>query len=79
MSIEHLTNEEKLNLCIDTLSRCLYLLEYDKQCGYGERARDCHYDITETLMAVKPDVLKVIKDKVNYDLCNGVDTNANRN
>lgn len=79
MIVEPLTNAEKLHLCINTLARCLYLLEYDKQCGYGERAKECCCDITETLIAVKPDVLKVIKDKVNYDLFNGVDTNANRN
>ena len=75
---EELTTTEKLHLCIQTLARCLYWLKYDIHCGYGERAKECCTDITETLMAVEPEVIEEIKRKVHHDLFYGVDTNAGR-
>lgn len=75
MIVETLTNEEKLALCIETLAWCLYKLDYDKQCGYGERAKDCLVNIADTLTAVAPEKLQEIKDKVNHDLFYGVDIN----
>ena len=54
-----------------------YKLDYDKQCGYGERAKDCMVNIADTLTAVAPEKLQEIKDKVHRDLFYGVDTNAN--
>lgn len=78
MIIEPLTTTEKLHLCIQTLSRCFYRIEYDKHCGYGERAKDNCIDIVETLQAVEPELIEEIKEKVYHDLFDGVDTNANR-
>ena len=77
MSIE-LTDIEKLHLCIQALARCYYRIEYDKQCGYGERSSDNRIDVIETLLAIEPKLIKEIKDKVKHDLFNGVDTNAGR-
>ena len=73
-----LTNAEKLAYCIETLALCLYKLYYDKQCGYGERVKDCMVNIADTLTAVAPEKLQEIEDKVNHDLFYGVDTNAGR-
>ena len=73
-----LSSSEKLALCIQALARCLYWMEFDKACGYGERAKECHADIIETLQAVNPSVIDEIRKKVRYDLYNGVDTNAGR-
>ena len=78
MSIEPLTATEKLHLCIQALSRCFYRIEYDKSCGYGERAKDNRIDIVETLQAVEPELIEEIKEKVYHDLFDGVDANANR-
>ena len=52
MSIEPLTATEKLHLCIQALSRCFYRIEYDKSCGYGERAKDNRIDIVETFLVM---------------------------
>lgn len=79
MIVEPLTNAEKLHMCINALAFCFYRIEYDRQCGYGERAKDNRIDIIETLQAVAPDILDMMKKKVQYDLFNGVDTNAGRN
>ena len=78
MITEPLTNTEKLYLCVQSLVHCLYWLKYDIHCGYGERAKECHADIIETLQAVNPRVIDEIRRKVRYDLYNGVDTNAGR-
>jgi len=74
-----LSSSEKLALCSQTLARCLYWMEFDKECGYGERAKECYTDIIETFQAVNPRVIDEIRKKVRYDLYNGVDTNAGRN